>query len=129
MTFYLEYICHHIKKEFPNTISYNFFVERQTKVAMNLLLFFQFCALGKCSGIFIIDSTPLISCHIKRAHNHKAIKGWAQKGKCTKGCFYRFKLHFFVLVIFIKKKGGKYHPCPFTVCQILNSIHNLALSD
>ena len=92
-TFYLGYICNHMRKEFPNVISYNRFVERQTNVAMNLLLFFQTCALGKCSGISIIDSTPLRSCHIKREHSHKTMRGWAEKGKCTMGWFYGFKLH------------------------------------
>jgi len=92
-TFYLGYICRHMKKEFPDVISYNRFVERQTKVAMNLLLFFQTCALGKCTGISIVDSTPLRSCHIKREHSHKTMRGWAQKGKCTMGWFYGFKLH------------------------------------
>ena len=33
-TFYLGYICNHMRKEFPNVISYNRFVERQTNVAM-----------------------------------------------------------------------------------------------
>ena len=45
-------------------------------------------ALGKCTGISIIDSTPLVSCHIKRMHMHKTMKGWAAKGKCTMGWFY-----------------------------------------
>ena len=92
-TFYLGYICQHMRKEFPNVISYNRFVERQAKVGLHLLLFFQTCALGKCTGISIIDSTPLVSCHVKRMHMHKTMKGWAQKGKCTMGWFYGFKLH------------------------------------
>ena len=58
-----------------------------------LVLFLQTCALGKCTGISIIDSTPLVSCHIKRMHMHKTMKGWAAKGKCTMGWFYGFKLH------------------------------------
>ena len=91
--FYLGYICQHMDKEFPVRLSYNRFVERQTKVALHLLLFLQTCALGKCTGISIIDSTPLVSCHIKRMHSHKTMKGWAAKGKCTMGWFYGFKLH------------------------------------
>ena len=78
----------HMKKEFPHTVSYNRFVERQAQVALHLLLFLQTCALGKCTGISIIDSTPLVSCHIKRMHMHKTMKGWAAKGKCTMGWFY-----------------------------------------
>lgn len=91
--FYLGYICQHMRGDFPNRISYNRFVERQAKVAIHLLLFLQTCALGKCTGISIIDSTPLMSCHIKRERQHKTMKGWAQKGKCTMGWFYGFKLH------------------------------------
>lgn len=92
-SFYLGYISQHMRREFPHVVSYNRFVERQAKVGLHLLLFFQTCALGKCTGISIIDSTPLVSCHIKRMHMHRTMQGWAQKGKCTMGWFYGFKLH------------------------------------
>lgn len=92
-SFYLGYVCRHMRKEFPQTVSYNRFVERQAQVGLHLLLFLQTCALGKCTGISIIDSTPLVACHIKRAHMHKTMKGWAAMGKCTMGWFYGFKLH------------------------------------
>ena len=92
-SFYLGYVCNHMRKEFPHRLSYNRFVERQAKVGPHLLLFLQTCALGKCTGISIIDSTPLKSCNIKRAHSHRTMKGWAAKGKCTMGWFYGFKLH------------------------------------
>lgn len=98
--FYLGSICQHMRQEFPVRLSYNRFVERQAKVALHLLLFLQTCALGKCTGISIIDSTPLVSCHIKRMHSHKTMKGWAEKGKCTMGWFYGFKLH-----LVINEKG------------------------
>ena len=92
-SFYLGYVCQHMRKDFPNPVSYNRFVERQAQVGLHLLLFLQTCALGKCTGISIIDSTPLVSCHIKREKQHKTMKGWAAKGKCTMGWFYGFKLH------------------------------------
>lgn len=92
-SFYLGYVCRHMRKDFPHTVSYNRFVERQAQVGLHLLLFLQTCALGKCTGISIMDSTPLVSCHIKRAHMHRTMKGWAAKGKCTMGWFYGFKLH------------------------------------
>lgn len=78
-TFYLHEICEHHRSEFPHTLSYNRFVERQQKVNMLLLIFLQTCALGKCTGISIIDSTPLRSCHIKRMYKHKTMKGWAAR--------------------------------------------------
>ena len=92
-SFYTMYICKHMKSEFPRVLSYNRFVERQSKVGVHLLLFLQTCALGQCTGISIIDSTPLVACHIKREYNNKTMKGFAAKGKCTMGWFYGFKLH------------------------------------
>ena len=84
-TFYLSYVCYHMREDFPNRLSYNRFDERQASVAVHLLLFLQTCALGKCTGISIIDSTPLAVCHIKRERAYKTMKGWAAKGKCTMG--------------------------------------------
>ena len=92
-TFYTGYVCQHLRQEFPNKLSYNRFVERQRKVALHLLMFLNICALGKCTGISIIDSTPIVSCHIKRVHMHKTMRGLAAMGKCTMGWFYGFKLH------------------------------------
>jgi len=43
--FYLGYVCQHMRKEFPHTVSYNRFVERQAQVSLHLLLFLQTCAL------------------------------------------------------------------------------------
>lgn len=63
------------------------------QVGVHLLIFLQTCALGKCTGISIIDSTPIASCHIMRGRQHRAMKGWAAKGKCTTDWFYGFKLH------------------------------------
>ena len=92
-TFYTGYVCQHLRQEFPNKLSYNRFVERQRKVALHLLMFLNICALGKCTGISIIDSTPIVSCHIKRMHMHKTMRGLAAMGKCTMGWFFGFKLH------------------------------------
>ena len=68
-SFYLGYVCQHMRRDFPHTVSYNRFVERQAQVGLLLLLFLQTCALGKCTGISIIDSTPLKSMpHQDRAY-------------------------------------------------------------
>ena len=73
--FYLGNVCNHMCKEFPKRISCNCFVECQAKVGLYLMLFFQICALGKCTWISIIDSTSLKSCHIKRAYSHETMGG------------------------------------------------------
>mgnify|MGYP002940599963 CR=1 FL=1 len=102
-SFYLGYVCHHMRKEFPHHLSYNRFVERQQKVGPHLLLFLQIYALGECSGISIIDSTPLASCHIKRAGSHRSMRGWAAKGKSTMGWFFGFKLSDLLRIIFCQR--------------------------
>jgi len=47
----------------------------------------------KCTGISFVDSTLLRVCRNQRIHMHKVFKGLAQRGKCSLGCFYGFKLH------------------------------------
>lgn len=91
-SFYLGYVCQHMRRKFPHSVPYNRFVERQAQVGAQLL-FLQTCALGKYTGISIIDSTPLKVCHIKRIHSHRTMRGWAQKGISTIGWFYGLKLH------------------------------------
>lgn len=98
--FYINYIQKHMKSEFPETVSYNRFVELQQKALMPLVVFLQVCCLGKCTGISFIDSTPIRVCHIRREKQHKVFKGIAQKGKCSMGWFFGFKLH-----IVINDKG------------------------
>lgn len=93
-SFYLAEICSgKYAKEFPVTLSYNRFVERIRYAGFLLMLFLQTCALGKCTGFSIIDSTPLRSCHEKRWYKHKTMKGLAARGRCTMGWFFGFKLH------------------------------------
>jgi hypothetical protein len=57
------------------------------------VIFLKTLALGKCTGIYFIDSTPLRVCHIKREKQHKTFKGMAQKGQCSLDWFFGFKLH------------------------------------
>lgn len=94
--FYLFYVQKHMQSEFPKTVSYNRFVELQKKVIVPLGIFMKTCALGQCTGISFIDSTPIIACHIKRERQHKTFKGIAQKGQCSLGWFYGFKLHLII---------------------------------
>jgi hypothetical protein len=94
--FYVFYIQKHMHKEFPQTVSYNRFVELQRKVGVPMAIFVKMMCLGRCTGISFIDSTPLRACHIKREKQHKTFKGVAQKGQCSLGWFYGFKLHLII---------------------------------
>ena len=94
--YYINHVKKHMKSEFPQTVSYNRFVELQKKVVVKLSIFLKMFCLGKCTGISYIDSTPIRVCHIKREKQHKVFKGFAQKGQCSLGWFYGFKLHLII---------------------------------
>jgi hypothetical protein len=98
-SFYVFYVQKHMKKDFPATVSYNRFVELQRKVSVPLAIFVKIICMGKCTGISFIDSTPLRSCHIKREKQHKTFEGIAEKGQCSIGWFYGFKLHLIILSV------------------------------
>ena len=91
--FYLDYVCKHLRHLFPKVVSYNRFVELEREVAIPLALFIKRVLLGKCTGISFVDSTPISVCRNQRIHIHRTFKGIAQRGKCSMGWFFVFKLH------------------------------------
>ena len=91
--FYQQHVCKHLRHLFPKVVSYNPFVELEREVAIPLALFIKKVLLGKCTGISFVDSTPLRVCRNQRIHIHKTFKGIAQRGKCSMGWFFGFKLH------------------------------------
>lgn len=98
--FYIYYVQKHMKKEFPQTVSYNRFTELMQSNLMALTMFAKTCALGNCTGISFVDSTPVKVCGNKRIKRNKVFKDIANVGKSTMGWFYGFKLH-----IVINDKG------------------------
>lgn len=98
--FYIYYVQKHLTKEFPNTVSYNRFVELMQSVIMPMTIFAKTCCLGKCTGISFVDSTPIQVCKSKRISRNKVFKNIATTGKSTIGWFHGFKLH-----IIINDKG------------------------
>lgn len=98
--FYLFYVQKHMQSEFPQTVSYNRFVELQQSSLMTMTIFVKTCCLGKCTGISFVDSTPIRVCKNKRITANKVFDGLAETGKSTMGWFHGFKLH-----IVINDKG------------------------
>lgn len=94
--FYIDYVQKHLYQEFPNTVSYNRFVELMQSNLLPLTLYIKTCCLGECTGISFIDSTPIRACKNKRINQNKVFKGIANVGKSTMGWFYGFKLHIIV---------------------------------
>ena len=94
--FYIGYVQKHLGQEFPNTVSYNRFVELMQSNILPLTLYMKTCCLGECTGISFIDTTPLRACKNKRTAQNKVFKDIATVGKSTMGWFYGFKLHIIV---------------------------------
>jgi hypothetical protein len=90
---YIHYVQKQLKQEFPNTVSYNRFVELMQSNLLPLTLYMKTCCLGECKGNSFIDSSPIRACENKRIAQNKVFKDIATIGKSTMGWFYGFKLH------------------------------------
>lgn len=96
--FYL-YVSTHLKKYFPNLISYDRFTHKMKTLFIPMFAYLL-KHLGTVTGISFIDSTSIAICHNKRIRRNKTFKNLAKIGKTTSGWFYGFKLH-----IIINDKG------------------------
>ena len=94
--YYLEYVCKHLTHLFPQRVSYNRFVEQEKEVLLSLTIFIKQVLLGECTGISFVDSTPLRVCRNQRILIHKTFEGLAERGKCSMGWFFGFKLHLII---------------------------------
>lgn len=98
--FYLKSVSIHLKKEFPNLVSYNRFIELMQTVLVPLIAFLQLKRLVKSNEITFVDSTKIKVCDNKRIKANRTFKGIGEIGKSTMGWFFGFKLH-----ISINEKG------------------------
>lgn len=94
--YYNHYVKEHLGDCFPTLVSYNRFIELQSRVAVPMMLFLKMNCLGKSRGINFIDSTHIKVCHNRRIHQHKVFKEIAERGFCSIGWFYGFKLHLII---------------------------------
>ncbi len=83
----------HLKDLFPHQLSYNRFVELESRVCVEMMLFLQLFCFGRCTGISFIDSTCVSVCHNKRITRNKVFKNYAEIGKSTMGWYFGVKLH------------------------------------
>ena len=60
--------CVYLKKYFPNTLSYNRFIEMLEYITVPLTLYMIKHSVGKCSGINFIDSTTIKVCDSHRIY-------------------------------------------------------------
>jgi len=79
--FYVFYVQRHMQREFPNTVSYNRFVELERQVILPMTVFLKSCCFGKVpGGISFVGSTPIRACNDKRIKANKVLKGIATVG-------------------------------------------------
>lgn len=91
--YYLKGVLGEMRREFPDAVSYNRFVELMPRVFIEMLLFMRLYAFGKCTGITFVDSTMIPVCHNVRRYFNKVFAGLAKDGKGTMGWCHGFKLH------------------------------------
>ena len=93
-SYYTEYILGHIASDFPDAVSYNRFIELIPRTLLPMCLYLNYrCSLSRQTGIYYIDSAPWSACHVKRVHQHKVMRGFANWGKTSTGWFYGMKYH------------------------------------
>ncbi|WP_276787301.1 IS982 family transposase [Paraprevotella xylaniphila] len=91
--FYLFFIKGALKSYFPDSVSYNRFVELESRVFFQLMFFLNLRAFGHCTGITFVDSTMIPVCHNLRRYTNRVFKAVAKDGKGTMGWCHGFKLH------------------------------------
>ena len=90
--FYFNHAKTHLIKEFPGLPSYQRCVELMPRACAALTeLFGQL--KGRCTGLSVVESTPLAVCENLRIGRHKVFADQARRGKTSTGWFYGFKLH------------------------------------
>lgn len=132
--FYINYVQVHLTNDFPETVSYNRFVELQQKALFPMVIFLKLMRLGDSTGISIVDSTPIRVCKNKRIFNHKVFQGIAARGKSTMGYFFGFKLHLIVndmgeIINFVITPGNVDDRAPLKDGNFLNKIYGKLFAD
>jgi hypothetical protein len=75
-SFYLAYVCRHLRAEFPRLPSYHRCIELLPRCMVPLTALFNLLK-GECDGISIADATALAVCDNRRISRHQVFKGLA----------------------------------------------------
>ena len=91
--YYLNGVKGCLRRESPDAVSYNRFVELIPGVFIAMTLFMKLYAFGRCTGITYVDSTMIPVCHSIRRYLNKVFSDLAKDGKGTMGRCHGFRLH------------------------------------
>ena len=104
----------HYASYFPKLTNYENFLKATNKSAGFILAFVQYQLylnrLNCTENEFYVDSTPVTVCENRYISSHKVTKGFASRGKSTKGWFFGFKLQGICTAYCCKKK---HEPCSY----------------
>lgn len=133
-TFYLDYVCKHLTSEFPNLVSYNRMVELKASSFIPMMIYLKNKGLADCTGINFVDSTPLRVCDKRRIHQNKTFKGMAQRGQCSLGWFYGFKLHIITndcggIIDFMITPANVHDTTPLKMKGFINKLYGKLFGD
>src|SRR5918911_1247696 len=90
--FYEGVVLPLLRSAFPKAPCYARFIAVTQHVWVPLTVFLL-PRMGRRTGLYYIDSTPLPVCHTRRINRHKVFAGLAGRGKTSLGWFFGFKLH------------------------------------
>ncbi len=102
--YYLFYIRQHLRSYFPNAVSYNRFVELESRVFFQMMFFLNLSAFGKCSGISFVDSTMIPVCHNLRRYANRVFRGAGHRRKGNDGMVSRFQA-----ALCLQRQGGNHN--------------------
>jgi transposase len=91
-SFYLLYALRFLRAEFPGLPSYQRCLELMPRCIVPLSALFE-AIKGQCTGITLLDSSPIAVCDNLRISRHRVFAGIAARGKSSTGWFFGFKLH------------------------------------
>jgi hypothetical protein len=90
--FYEGVVLAWLRLAFPKAPCYARFIAVTHHVWVPLTVFLL-TRMGRKTGIYYIDSTPLPVSHPRRINRHRVFAGLAGRGKTSTGWFFGFKLH------------------------------------
>src|SRR3990167_4893985 len=90
--FYIDCVLGQLSRELPKALSYLCFVALMPRLLASLTAY-VLSRMGKHTGLYYLDSTKMVVCHNRRIYRNKVFKGIAERGHCSVGFFYGFKLH------------------------------------
>ena len=132
--FYLGYVTEFLRNDFPELVSYTRMVELKKDSFIPLTAYLKTNGLSNCTGVSFIDSTPLRVCDKRRINQHKTFKNIAQRGQCSLGWFYGFKLHIVTndqggIIDFMITKGNVDDRKPLKMKQFIKNLYGKLFGD